>query len=163
MSQEAIPANERPNESLIPSQPIPAEAHAFNKRMRGLMDGTPKDEATVAQAFEGMDEMLDMIAASMYSLASMLVGEGEDSVRLVETAVASAEIFTASYSLAGTASPSSLRNSRRRICLNLSNCASSRVAISAGSPRFTSCGGSSYPKALSRVCQSKAIVCAAER
>ena len=88
MSQETIAANE----SLIPTQPIPAEAHAFSKRMRGLMDGQPKDEATVAQAFEGMDEVLDLIAAGMYSLASMLVGEGEDSVRLVETAVATAEV-----------------------------------------------------------------------
>ena len=36
--------------------------------------------------------MFDMIAAGLYSLASMLVGEGEDSVRLVETAVATAEV-----------------------------------------------------------------------
>ena len=58
----------------------------------GLLDGQPKDEATVTRALEGMDEMLDLIAAGLYSLASMLVGEGEDSVRLVETAVATAEI-----------------------------------------------------------------------
>ena len=30
--------------------------------------------------------MLDTIAAGLYSMASMLVGEGEDSMRLVETA-----------------------------------------------------------------------------
>ena len=39
----------------------------------------------------GRDEVFDRIAAGLYSLASMLVGEGEDGVRLVETAVANAE------------------------------------------------------------------------
>ena len=51
-------------DSLIPAQPIPA----------------------------GRDEIFDRIAAGLYSLASMLVGEGEDGVRLVEIAVASAEV-----------------------------------------------------------------------
>jgi DNA-directed RNA polymerase specialized sigma24 family protein len=51
-------------DSLIPTQPIPA----------------------------GRDEIFDRIAAGLYSLASMLVGEGEDGVRLVEIAVASAEV-----------------------------------------------------------------------
>ena len=39
----------------------------------------------------GGDEVFDRIAAGLYSLASMLVGEGEDSVRLVEMAVANSE------------------------------------------------------------------------
>lgn len=87
-----------PNQSLsnlhvsIPPQPIPEGAKDFTDRVRGLLDGKSKDEATVARALEGMDAMLDSIAAGLYSLASMLVGEGEDSVRLVETAVATTEI-----------------------------------------------------------------------
>ena len=87
-----------PNQSLsnlhvsIPPQPIPEGAKDFSDRVRGLLDGKSKDEATVARALEGMDAMLDSIAAGLYSLASMLVGEGEDSVRLVETAVATTEI-----------------------------------------------------------------------
>jgi hypothetical protein len=78
--------------SLIPSQPIPPAAEVFSKRMRGLLDGQPKDEATVAKALAGQDEIFELIAAGLYSLASMLVGEGEQSVRLVETAVATAEV-----------------------------------------------------------------------
>jgi hypothetical protein len=78
--------------SLIPSQPISPAAEVFSKRMRGLLDGQPKDEATVAKALAGQDEIFESIAAGMYSLASMLVGEGEESVRLVETAVATAEV-----------------------------------------------------------------------
>jgi hypothetical protein len=39
-----------------------------------------------------MEAMVDMIAAGLYSMASMLVGEGEDSIRLVETAIANADL-----------------------------------------------------------------------
>lgn len=74
--------------SLIPPQPIPEGAQDFSERVRGLMDGRSKDDATVAQALEGMDAIFERIAAGLYTLASMLVGEGEDSVRLVEGAIA---------------------------------------------------------------------------
>ena len=57
----------------IPPQSFPADAGAFY----GLLDGQPKDEATVATALEDLDDVFDLIAAKLYSLASMLVGEGE--------------------------------------------------------------------------------------
>jgi hypothetical protein len=41
-------------------------------------------------------DSLDRIAAGLYTLASMLVGEGEDSARLVEAAIANADIFSGS-------------------------------------------------------------------
>jgi DNA-directed RNA polymerase specialized sigma24 family protein len=47
-----------------------------------------KDKKTQA----GMDEIFDQIATGLYNLASMLVGEGEDGIRLVEAAVADTEI-----------------------------------------------------------------------
>ena len=53
-----------PNDSLTPPQPISA----------------------------GMEELFDLLATGLYSLASMLVGEGEQSARLVEEAVANAEV-----------------------------------------------------------------------
>ena len=93
--------------SLIPPQPMPEAAQDFSKRVQGLLDGKAKDEATVAHALEGMDAMLDVIAAGLYNLASMLVGEGEDGVQLVETAVATADV--GSCSDAGDARKSSRR------------------------------------------------------
>jgi DNA-directed RNA polymerase specialized sigma24 family protein len=88
MHRESIPSLE----SLIPPQPLPCGADAFARQVENLLDGRPKDDATVARAFEGMDDMFDKIAAGLYSLASMLVGEGEDGVRLVETTIATAEV-----------------------------------------------------------------------
>lgn len=80
-------------DALIPPPAIHADAQIFSDRVRGLLDGQPKDEATVARALTGLDAMFEVIAAGMYSMASMLVGEGEDSIRLVETAVANTEIL----------------------------------------------------------------------
>lgn len=74
-------------EVLIPRQPVPEGAEEFSRTVQGLLDGRPKDEATVTKALSGMDAMLDIIASGLYSMASMLVGEGEDSIRLVETAI----------------------------------------------------------------------------
>jgi hypothetical protein len=103
MHEKPIPSNE----SLIPVQPIPDLAHEFTERVHSLLDGQPKDETTVAKAFDGLDEMFDLIAAGMYSMASMLVGEGEDSIRLVETAVANAD-------LSACDNPAEARKSSRR-------------------------------------------------
>ncbi len=87
--------------SLFPPQPLPEGAEAFSRQVHTLLDGQPKDEASVNRAFEGMDALFDRIAASLYSLASMLVGEGEESVRLVETAIATADIGSCSSPLEG--------------------------------------------------------------
>jgi DNA-directed RNA polymerase specialized sigma24 family protein len=68
------------NDNQIPAQPTPA----------------------------GRDEVFDRIAAGLYSLASMLVGEGEDGVRLVEMAVANSENSVCH-------NPAEARNSSRRM------------------------------------------------
>jgi hypothetical protein len=104
-----------PNHSIsnphvsIPPQPIPEGARDFSVRVRSLLDGKAKDEATVSRALEGMDALLDTIAAGLYSLASMMVGEGEDSVRLVETAVATADVSACDDPVEGR------KNSRRAL------------------------------------------------
>jgi hypothetical protein len=111
MPQEAA----SPHNALIPPQPIHESAQQFTDRLQGLLDGRQKDEATVAHAFDGMDDpvfeqMIDMIAAGLYTMASMLVGEGEDSVRLVETAIANADVENCADAAAAR------QSSRRALC-----------------------------------------------
>jgi hypothetical protein len=116
------------HESLIPAQPVSILALEFNERMHDLLDGQPKDEATVEKAFDGLDEMFDLIAAGMYSMASMLVGEGEDSIRLVETAVANAD-------LAASNSPAAARkSSRMALCAAALETLTDRDAASLAAP-----------------------------
>jgi hypothetical protein len=100
-----------PNASLISPQPLPERADEFVEKVHGLLDGQSKDEATVARAFEGIEGMFDLIAAGLYSMASMLVGEGEDSIQLVETAVANAEVS------AGSDAEAARRSSRQALVI----------------------------------------------
>lgn len=95
---------------LILKQPLPAGAEEFSQKVQGLLDGQPKDEATVSQALGGMDALLDVIAAGLYSMASMLVGEGEDSIQLVETAVDRTAISACS------SAEEARQSSRRELC-----------------------------------------------
>ena len=74
------------------SLPVSPGAEKFKRTMSSLLDGKPKDDATVERAFEGQDGMFDLIAAKLYSIASMLVGEGEEGIQLVEAAVAHSEV-----------------------------------------------------------------------
>jgi len=125
MPQENIAANE----SLIPAKPIPDGADAFTERVHGLMDGQPKDDATVAEALAGMDEMIDLIAAGLYNIASMLVGEGEASVRLMETAIANTEVSAGEDALDGR------QNSRRALCVVALKLLAERDAESLAAPK----------------------------
>jgi len=84
--------HENEQASLIPPKPMPEVAAEFTRSVQGLLDGRAKGDPEIKQALTGLDEMLDIIAAGLYSLASMLVGEGEESVRLVEYTVATVEV-----------------------------------------------------------------------
>ena len=116
------------NESLIPPQPMPAGAEEFSQKVSGLLDGQTKDEAAVNRALEGMDDVVDVIAAGLYSLASMLVGEGEDSIGLVETAITRTEI-----SRCNSAAEARL-SSRRALCTAAIELISSRTPGSLDAP-----------------------------
>lgn len=115
-------------DSPISHVPIPAGADESAKKVQGLLDGQPKDEATVSKVLDGMDEMLDRIAAGLYSMASMLVGEGEDSIGLVETAVARSEV------LVDGDAPEARRSSRRALCTAAMELIAARKLGSLASP-----------------------------
>ncbi|HEU5351484.1 MAG TPA: hypothetical protein VFU55_07785 [Terracidiphilus sp.] len=79
-------------EAGVGVQPLPAGAEEFSRTVTGMLDGREKDEATVATALAGFENVFDQMAAGLYSLASMLAGEGEASVRLVETTISTVEL-----------------------------------------------------------------------
>jgi len=115
---------------LIPKEPIPAGAEEFAQKVHGLLDGQPKDEATVSQTLQGMDAMLDVVAAGMYSMASMLVGEGEDSIGLVETAIARTDLSASSDAAEAR------KNSRRALCTAAIELIASRKPGSLAAPEW---------------------------
>ena len=116
------------NARMDPTQPMPAEAQEFARKVHGMLDGREKDEATVAQQLAGLESMFDLIAAGLYSLASMLVGEGEDSIRLVETAVANAEVSSC------TAPEDARQASRRALVAAALDMLAARAAGSLAAP-----------------------------
>ena len=71
---------------------------------------SPNDSLNSSGPVQTMDGIFDQIAAGLYSLASMLVGEGEESVRLVETAIANSEVSACQDAAQARAS------SRRALC-----------------------------------------------
>lgn len=91
-----------------PTKPLPPEVAAFAHRVNTLLEENPRNEAAVAEALATHASAFDLVASHMYNVASMLVGEGEDSMRLVETAVIKAEKATC-------ADPDASRRSGRRI------------------------------------------------
>lgn len=68
---------------------MPQEINPTNE---SPMTGAGTAKAVAAGEPAGWDEMFDQIAAGLYNLASMLVGEGEESINLVETAIDTAEV-----------------------------------------------------------------------
>jgi len=52
----------------------------------------PRMTAAVSRAIDDMDDTVGANSRHLYSMASMLVGEGEQSVRLMESAIANAEV-----------------------------------------------------------------------
>lgn len=74
---------------------------------------SPGRGETTATVVESVDDKLDRIAAGLYNLASMLVGEGEPAVRLVEITIASPEVSTCCGD-----SPAVKKSSRRVLCVS---------------------------------------------
>jgi DNA-directed RNA polymerase specialized sigma24 family protein len=115
---------------------MPEGAQVFSECVQGLLDGKAKDDASVAQALTGMEATLDAIAAGLYNLASMLVGQGEDSIALVETAVANADISACKNAL------ESRKSSRRALVSAALEMIETRHPGSLAAPEGTEVAGS---------------------
>jgi len=65
---------------------------AQGPQMPGGSTVSPETAPGKTQAEERAEDLLDIIASDLYGVASMLVGEGEESAEVVERAVASTDI-----------------------------------------------------------------------
>jgi DNA-directed RNA polymerase specialized sigma24 family protein len=92
MSNDTANFSSNPAVRLDLAGPLSPEGADFARTVSAMLDGRSKDDASVVSALQGMESMFDLVAAGLYTLASMLAGEGEDAIRLVETAVANAEV-----------------------------------------------------------------------
>jgi len=81
-----------PEASFLPEEPVHPQAPAFFAQVSEMMDGQPKDAAVVEAALSGWDGFLERAASDLYRIASMMLGEGEETIALIEKAVATVDI-----------------------------------------------------------------------
>lgn len=77
---------------FIPEDPTHPQGPAFFSQVNELLDGQPKDPATVEAALSGWDGVLEKIAGDLYHIGSMLLGQGEETIELIEHVVANVDI-----------------------------------------------------------------------
>jgi hypothetical protein len=88
-----MPSNSRPLESsFLPEDPTHPQGSQFFANVTEVLDGKPKDAAQVEAALSGMDQLLEKIAGELYHIASMLLGEGEQAIVLIEQTIADVDI-----------------------------------------------------------------------
>jgi len=78
--------------TFLPETPIHPQGAAFFAQVSEMLDGQPKDPEVVEAAMSGWDGLLEKIAGEQYHLASMLLGEGEETIALIELVVTSLDI-----------------------------------------------------------------------
>jgi hypothetical protein len=78
--------------SFVPEEPLHPQGAAFFEQVSGMLDGQPHDPAAVKAALSDWDGLLEKIAGELYRISSMLIGEGEESIRLIEQVVATVDL-----------------------------------------------------------------------
>jgi DNA-directed RNA polymerase specialized sigma24 family protein len=81
--------------SFLPEEPAHPKGAEFFEQVTEMLDGKPKDAAVVEAAMTGWEEMIERIAANSYRIASMLIGEGEEAVGLIEQVITEADLSAA--------------------------------------------------------------------
>jgi len=88
MSQDSLPLDEK----FLPEQSVHPQGAAFFSQISEMLNGQPKDPAIVEAALTGWDGVLEKIAGDLYQIGSMLLGEGEETIQLIEYVVANVDI-----------------------------------------------------------------------
>src|ERR1017187_9515199 len=82
--------------AFLPEEPLHPQGAAFFAQVTEMLDGKPKDPAVVEAAMTGWDGILEKIAGEQYHIGSMLLGEGEETIGLIELVVANLNISACS-------------------------------------------------------------------
>jgi hypothetical protein len=77
---------------LVPEEPIHLKSAEVFEPVSEMLDGQLRTPAVGKAGVSGGDGLLEEIAADLYRIASMLLGEGEDAVGLIERFVADADL-----------------------------------------------------------------------
>ncbi len=88
-----MPSDSTPLDSpFLPEQPMHPEGAEFFAKVAAMLDGHPKDATLVEAAFTGWESLLEKIGADLYRIASMLIGEGEETIALLEKTVSTVDL-----------------------------------------------------------------------
>jgi DNA-directed RNA polymerase specialized sigma24 family protein len=88
-----MPANPTsPDSSFLPEEPLHPQGAEFFEHVTKMLDGQPEDPAAAEAGLSDGDEFLEKIAAELYHIASMMVGDGEEAIGLIERVVASVDL-----------------------------------------------------------------------
>jgi hypothetical protein len=77
---------------FLPEEPLHPQGAAFFARGSDMLDGRPKDASVVEEALSGWEGLLEKVGSELYRIASMLLGEGEESVGLIENVVTNLDL-----------------------------------------------------------------------
>jgi DNA-directed RNA polymerase specialized sigma24 family protein len=77
--------------SSLPEEPTHPQGEESFAQTSGMLDGQSKEAATVEAALS-WDKLLEKIGSDNYRIGSMLLGEGEETIRLIEQVVTDVDI-----------------------------------------------------------------------
>ncbi len=73
--------------SLIPEESVHPRGEEFFAQVSEMLDGQPKVEAVVEARLAGWEGLIERIASDLYRIGSMLLGEGEETIQIIEKVV----------------------------------------------------------------------------
>jgi hypothetical protein len=92
MPSDPISTSSSLSSGLMPANTADPANETFFERVTDLLDGQRKSPAVVEAALTGSEEILGRIGAELYHVASMLVGEGEEAIELIERVVTDVDL-----------------------------------------------------------------------
>jgi hypothetical protein len=75
--------------SIFPEEPLSLDDATSSRQKTEMLDVRPRTSEMAEAALSRGDELLEKIAAELYRIGSMLLGEGEEAIGLVERVVTS--------------------------------------------------------------------------